>query len=157
MSKLPAKIPHKRKPGRPKGGAYRTEFCEQLVDHMAKGYAYEAFAHKIGVITDTLHDWEKRYPEWMEAKKRAFAANFYFWEHKLITSIEHGTPFNMAAYIFSMKTRFKIGLETNHKTVVQVKNETNVNSQGDPQLVSEFKDIIAAYVDERKDTARKID
>lgn len=147
------RVPRKKALGRPiDGTVYRPELCSMLIEHMRKGYSYYSFAHIADVNIDTLYDWETRHEEWKAAKAKAFAANFYYWDKKLIESMETNQPFNNTAYVFAMKTRFKIGLDT-ARTVVQIKNEVASSGNNDHELIQEFKDIMVQYVDERKEPA----
>ncbi len=50
---------------------YKAEFCERLIAHMAKGLPYETFSAEIEVGRDSLYEWEKKHPEFADAKKRA--------------------------------------------------------------------------------------
>ncbi len=49
---------------------YRPEFCEMLVAHLKDGGTYESFAAICDVSYATLYNWEKAYPEFLEAKNR---------------------------------------------------------------------------------------
>ncbi len=114
------------KMGRPT--KYKKEYCEMLIDHMAKGYGYQTFAKKANVNIDTLYEWEKKHQAFADAKKQAFAQNRYFFENvgilgmtgqlrriKSETLDERGkvihreyepANFNATTWIFSMKNRF---------------------------------------------------
>ena len=51
---------------------YKKKFCQELVDHMEKGMSYETFGAVIDVSVQTLYDWEKVHPEFLEAKRKGF-------------------------------------------------------------------------------------
>jgi len=78
-----------------------------LIDHMASGLSFEAFAGVIGVNQDTLHEWVKVWPAFSEAKKDGLAKGRIFWE-----KIGHAgmsgkiKNFNSTVWVFSMKNRF---------------------------------------------------
>lgn len=100
---------------------YKSEYCEMLQEHMAKGLSYEVFGAKIGVSRQTLYDWEKEYPEFLDTKKYAFDLCQLFWEEKCIEHIvtlsenerdgqyskSTTKALNTGAWIFNMKNRFK--------------------------------------------------
>lgn len=94
--------------GRPTN--YKPEYCEKLVEHMSKGLSYETFAGTIDTHKQTLYDWEKANPEFMDAKKRAFEKCRIFWEQIAIDHlVEHdkGSKLNSSVWIFNMKNRFR--------------------------------------------------
>lgn len=49
-----------------------------LIEHMSQGFDYYTFSHVVDVNQDTLYEWEKHFPIYSEAKKKAFAARSYF-------------------------------------------------------------------------------
>jgi transposase len=53
---------------------YKPEYCEQLIEAGRNGWTFQAFAGKIGVDIDTLHEWCKAHPDFSEAKKKAKTA-----------------------------------------------------------------------------------
>ena len=96
---------------------YKPEYCGLLIEHMATGLSFEAFAGVIEVCEDTLYEWAKVQPEFSEAKKMAFAKNRIFWEklgvdHILNTESGFGSKMvnkkslNSTVWIFNMKNRF---------------------------------------------------
>lgn len=70
---------------------FKLEYCELLIEHMAKGDSYEtfgAFLHlekkvsaKDAPSRTTLYNWEKEHPEWKETKSLAFDCCQLFWEN----------------------------------------------------------------------------
>lgn len=62
--------------GRP--SKYKTEFCEQLIAHMAKGKSFHSFAGTIDVCFDTLHEWEKQHSEFSDSKRIGLAKLLLF-------------------------------------------------------------------------------
>jgi transposase len=93
---------------------YKKEYCELLIQHMANGYSFESFAHKIGRGRQTLYDWTKSYPEWKEAKQIGESAALYHYEKlkQAKLSGKEGTEemdarlVDTAVLIFTLKTRF---------------------------------------------------
>lgn len=62
--------------------AYKEEYCEMLIKHMESGLSYETFAAVVDVDRDTLYNWEKLFPQFSDAKKKAFSKCQLFWEGK---------------------------------------------------------------------------
>lgn len=95
------------RPGEGRPTKYKPEYCEQLIKHMAMGLSYETFGATINVAQSTVYLWEK-HPEFSEAKKEGFDKSRLFWE-RLGTAGAMGKikNFNVTAWIFSMKNRFK--------------------------------------------------
>lgn len=70
--------------GRGQPTKYKPEYCEQLVDYMAKGLPFRAFAGRIGVSRKTLHEWTNAHPEFAEAKAIGVEACFANWMEAMI-------------------------------------------------------------------------
>lgn len=97
---------------------YKHEYCEMLIDHMSNGLSYETFSAVIGVSRAVLYDWEKAYPEFLDAKKEAFDQCQLFWEKEGAKGLwnethynDQGKPtksksLNSTVWIFNMKNRF---------------------------------------------------
>jgi transposase len=99
--------PVKKPFGRPT--KYEPEFCEEVVDFMAKGYSKEAVAGHLQIDSDTLKEWNKKYPDFSTALKQGVELSRKFWEATAINHITHtakGTQLNSTAWIFNMKNRF---------------------------------------------------
>ncbi len=98
--------------GRGQPTKYREEYCQILINHMAKGFSFESFAGAILVHKDTLYEWVKTHEEFSEAKKIALEVSRLWWETKAIENVvQESTPgytrsLNTAAWIFNMKNRF---------------------------------------------------
>jgi len=99
--------PVKKKPvGRPtkyKG----EETCNALIEHMARGLSYESFGAVINVNRSNIYEWEKKHPEFRDAKKEAFEKNRLFWESVGVEgTLGNIKNFNATMWIFNMKNRF---------------------------------------------------
>lgn len=70
--------------GRP--SVFKEEYCDMLVEHMAKGLSFESFAGIIDTCRATLYNWEAEFPQFLDAKKNAIEKSLLFWE-KL--SVDH--------------------------------------------------------------------
>jgi transposase len=107
VRKKVTKLPEKRKVGRPT--KYEPEFCERVVEFMAKGYSKEAVAGELWITKDTLYEWEKRYPEFSDALKQGVELSRKFWEKTAIDNIvysQKGRKADAVLWIFNMKNRF---------------------------------------------------
>lgn len=91
---------------------YKPEYCKQIVDYFSvKPFKVisgrevandlpqlSLFAHSIGVNQDTLHEWNKNYPEFSEAFKKAKELQEAF----LLSNGLSGR-YQQPAFIFTMK------------------------------------------------------
>ena len=88
---------------------YKKKYCDELIRHMAQGYSYETFGAVIGTCKQTIYTWEGLHPEFLDAKREAFAVCQMFWE-KLgidhITNTHQGTRLNGQVWALNMKNRF---------------------------------------------------
>lgn len=97
------------------GGApskYRPEYCQALIEHMARGYSVESFAGTVDVDVDTIYQWAKVHPEFSEAKRKGAARSRIFWETLGMglagAQMKGGKQVkgSAASWIFNMKNRF---------------------------------------------------
>jgi len=85
---------------------YKPEFCEMLIKHMEQGYSFESFAATIDTHRDTLYAWEKRHPEFSDAKKTGVSKSLLFWERLgVMGATGEIEKFNPTAWIFSLKNK----------------------------------------------------
>lgn len=108
--------------GRPT--VYRSEYCDEIVEHMATGKSLTSFAVKINVHRDSLYEWAKVYPEFSDALEKARGARLSHYEQLgyagMVGKIK---GFNATVWIFSMKAYFGIredGDEENKKQPINV-------------------------------------
>lgn len=120
---------------------YKPEFCKMLIEHMAEGLSYKAFCSVAKVNLDTLYDWEKRHPEWLEAKKEALQHCRITWE-KIGKAGATGQikNFSAAAWIFNMKNRFPD--EWRETTVV----DSTVKTTHEVGGLDELKTLLAKLI-----------
>lgn len=100
--------PKKAGPGAPT--KYTEDKGEKLIEAMKQGFSYEAASAMLGVSKKTLYNWEKKYPEFLEAKEEGFRQSQIFWERIGLEGIYMGgkdAPFQPSMWIFNMKNRFK--------------------------------------------------
>lgn len=91
---------------------FRPEFCEKLIDHMAKGLSFETFGAEIGTSRTQIYEWAKpenrdKYPGFADAKSFAQEECRKFWE-TVGGGIATGqlNKGNAAVWIYNMKCRF---------------------------------------------------
>lgn len=109
---------------------FKEEYCQGVIDHMAKGFTFETFSATIGTHRDTLYQWIKDYPIFSDAVKQAKEKCQQKWETLGLDHIVHvdskfesSPKLNSAVYIFNMKNRF--GWIDRH----EVKNEVKIDSK----------------------------
>ena len=93
----------KQDTGRPTD--FKPEYCEMLIEHMRSGFTYTSFPAILpkGCIA-TLYNWEKQFPEFLEAKRRGQTL-LQYWDEKNLNAMITGknSKGNTAAAIFKMK------------------------------------------------------
>jgi hypothetical protein len=129
---------------------YKTEYCEQLIDHMAKGFSYETFGAVIGVMPSTIYLWEQ-HPEFSEAKKMAFAKCRLWWEQQGQLGLmagERDPKLNSPVWIFNMKNRFNWTDKRESSTTIDanIKQESVLAKE----VVDELRDLLKTGINERK-------
>lgn len=87
---------------------YKKKYCDDLIKHMKQGLSYETFGASIGVSKQTVYDWEKKHPEFIDSKRLAWGEYQLFWEKMGV----HGSAgklkgFNSTSFIYNMKCRFR--------------------------------------------------
>lgn len=100
--------------------AFDPAYIPMLIEHMGKGFSYESFSAKIGTCRQTLYNWEKEFPEWLDTKKKAMEVCQYWWEAAGVEGLytiygknEDGKreviekSINPSLWIFNMKARFR--------------------------------------------------
>lgn len=102
---------------------YDPAYCDMLEPHFDEGFSYESFAGVVGVSKQTLYDWEKAYPEFLDAKKSNEAKSQLVWEKRLNSLAKTGEG-NATAIIFGLKNRasdsWRDKVETEHSGAVTV-------------------------------------
>jgi len=114
MAERKKKKPQKTKAKMGAPTKYTPAYCELLVVHMMQGFSFDSFPATIyeetkGVIRvtkPTLYAWEKKYPDFLNAKSIGTSLSFKKWEKIAQDALVAGTPFNAAVWIFNMKNRF---------------------------------------------------
>lgn len=83
-------------------------YCEQLINHMERGKSFASFAGAIGVTFKTLYNWEKTYPEFLQAKEIGRAKGLNFDESVLTDGVLGKIRgYNIAAHKWKMANMYK--------------------------------------------------
>lgn len=90
--------------GRP--SEYRPEYCELVKQLGAEGDSKAQWAKAIGVSRQTLENWAKAHPEFMDALAHARDLELAWWESKAKEGIFLGGGFNANLWSRSMAARF---------------------------------------------------
>jgi predicted DNA-binding protein YlxM (UPF0122 family) len=137
--------------GRP--SLYSDIYCDLLIEHMEKGLSFESFAGAIGVSKQTIYDWTKAHPEFLDAKEVGLEKSRIFWEKLGIKHIlnesesipnigSNSKSLNASVWIFNMKNRFgwrdKQPEEADH---VHVNNTTN-QITATPETLTELASLV---------------
>lgn len=86
---------------------YREEFCEMVIEHMAKGFSVESFGGVAGVTDNTIHTWMRTHKNFYASVKIGSSRSRRFWEQLGIDGASGKIPnFNAATWIFNLKNRF---------------------------------------------------
>lgn len=93
------------KRGRP--SKYKEEFCDQVIALGSEGKSRTQIARSLGVVRQTLTDWEAAHPEFSDAMTIAEEYAQAWWEDQGQAGIMLGKQFNGFVYSFQMKNRFK--------------------------------------------------
>lgn len=109
---------------------YKPEYCEQLVQHMKSGLSFPSFAGSVGVCQETIYEWSRVHPEFLESKRRGLEACRYTWEKIGFAGVTGKLDgFNATTYIFTMKNRFpqewRDRHEIDHSGQIEVKDQSS--------------------------------
>ena len=99
---------------------YKPEYCEQLLNHMAEGFSFEAFGSEVGVGKTTLYNGCMAHAEFRQAKEVGSEASRKKIEAMLMECTRTGKG-NVVGAIFMLKNRFPN--EWRDKRELEVKKE----------------------------------
>ena len=88
---------------------YDPKYCQLLLDHMAKGYSFETFVAVADVCRATLYNWLETYPDFKQAKEKAFARSLHYFETLAFDFLEKPQEhkgFHYGLWRFIMQNRF---------------------------------------------------
>lgn len=113
--------------GRPT--AYKEEYNQQLIDHMAQGYSFESFAANVRVAVRTLYYWANEHDGFLQAKELGYALCRKKWETWGIAGMMGQVQgFNNTVWIFNMKNMF--GYRDIHR-IDSTQTNVNINIEAD--------------------------
>lgn len=106
---------------RPKKGQekWNETLPQKLIEHMSKGYSFEAFGAVANCNRICLYQWIDKHSEFAEAKSIGDIKSRYFWETLGVNGMVGKIPnFAQSVWIFTMKCRFgyRDGSETGEQT-----------------------------------------
>ena len=93
------------KRGRP--SKYKEDYCDQVIALGSDGKSRTQIARTLGVVRQTLTDWEASHPEFSDAMSIAEEYAQAWWEDQGQAGITMGKQFNGFVYSFQMKNRFR--------------------------------------------------
>lgn len=85
---------------------YRKKYCQMLIDHMAKGLAFESFASKLEVGFKTIYQWRHDYPEFQQAYQIGQAKSFEIWERLGMKGMTNPGKLAPSIWAYNMRCRF---------------------------------------------------
>jgi hypothetical protein len=94
----------RRKIGRPTD--YDPAFCDSVIALGMEGAGKAEIAYTLGVVRQTLDDWAKRHPRFLDAMSRAREAAAGWWAEQGRKGFLLGKQFNAQAYSFQVRNRF---------------------------------------------------
>jgi hypothetical protein len=84
---------------------YDPAYCDQVIEYGARGKSLTWMAAELGVCKQTVHNWMKQFPEFLDAMTRAQALAQQWWEDAGQNALL--TPgFNSSVWSRSMAARF---------------------------------------------------
>tara|TARA_R110000868_G_scaffold936_3_gene7142 strand:- start:8420 stop:9016 length:597 start_codon:yes stop_codon:yes gene_type:complete len=105
----PKKAANSPKKGRGRPTDYRPEHCATVIALGREGKSRAQIAAALDQARQTLHDWEKAHPEFLDAMRRAHDLALAWWEDQGqlgIWSSPMSRTLNSTAYGLQMRNRF---------------------------------------------------
>lgn len=101
-------IPTQEKPKHPGGRPtlYRVEYCDKVIELGKEGYSKARMAAHFDVAKQTIDEWAKQFPEFLDALSRARTHSQCWWEQKAQGGIEN-RDFNAGIWDKSVKSMFR--------------------------------------------------
>lgn len=139
----------KRPRGRPT--KFKPDYCDLLLSHMKEGLSFESFGGVAGVSKQTLYDWEKAHPDFLDAKNRGESASRLYWEKVGRDGLYNETikdgdgmtvtrSINATIWIFNMKNRFN----WRDKSEVEIRDEESsrpMKDLSDAELILKLRSL----------------
>jgi hypothetical protein len=116
---------------------YDQAHCAKVIELGKNGASIVEMAHEIGVVKQTLYDWERAHPEFMDALTRARDASQVWWERKGRENL-NSSGFAQAMWSRSMAARFPEDWR-------EVSRKELTGKDGEPIKTQELNDDAAAF------------
>jgi len=94
----------KRSVGRPT--KYDPAMCEKVVECGREGMSKAEIAAELDVTRDTMNEWTKLHPSFLDAVHRAQDLSLAWWEKQSRTGLDKGSAFNAPLWGKAMSGRF---------------------------------------------------
>jgi hypothetical protein len=134
-----------RKIGRPTN--YRPEFCQRVVDLGNQGYSQAMIIADIGAGSrETIDNWKKAHPEFLDAMKRARDLALAWWERKGLENANN-RDFNSNLYRIIMMARFGQDGYREKQVIETVQGPSGVDLR---RLSPEERETLAALLTKAK-------
>jgi transcriptional regulator with XRE-family HTH domain len=85
---------------------YREAFCDTAVECLKQGYSLTVLAGELDVSRQTIDNWMKAHPEFLDAISRGRAKGARIWEDRLGASADTGAG-NATSIAFGLKNLAK--------------------------------------------------
>lgn len=95
---------------------YREEFCEQIIEWAKEGWTFAEMASSLGVTRQTLHNWKKAHPRFLDAYTRAEQEGEAYWLRRMRVEMIFDPKVNapMAKLYFANRFGWSDKLITEH-------------------------------------------
>jgi hypothetical protein len=104
---------------------YDPSFCQKAIDIMKNGGSRNSVAAELGVIRETLSEWEKKYLDFSDAMKIAQTLSEQWWEKHALENL-HNRDFNTKLWDINMQNRFKWSRREQTDATVTIKSHEDM-------------------------------
>ena len=117
---------------------YRPEYDDLIVERAQEGACFTEFAAEVGVSRQTLHNWKKAHPSFLDAYTRAEQVGEAYWAKKLRTELMLDNKANAPLVKLYFANRFnwsdKITSEHTGKDGAPIQHAISLANLTDEQL-----------------------
>lgn len=107
---------------------YSTEFCQIVVELGKAGLSIAQIASHFDVCRQTIDNWARRHPEFLEALSRARTHAQAWWEFQAMAGLTH-PKFNCRLWEKSVQARFREDYTSNSAVIDNPRNNDDVMAQ----------------------------
>lgn len=125
-------------------GLYKPEYCIEVIRMGQEGKSPAQMAAALGVCKETVFNWSKnaKHPEFKVSFDIAQTCSQAYWEDIGIKGTKGIlNKFNVAAWIFNMKNRFRDDYKESSEQKVDINN--SVKSMSDEDIEETIKVLVA--------------